>query len=270
MTKLLELTSDVVFKSFMMSDKTKDYKARLIHLITGLPEKELREAKYESIELPISNKKDKIYKTDIIVKIEKNIKNIEMNKEYYEGLITKNSSYYNKIRSEEFDKGMNYLEVKKVIQINIDNFTKYSGNKLIYKFMMKEVETNEIETEMIESYHINLPYLKKRCYNKDIELEKLCRLFVIEQKEAYNLKGDVIMEEALNELEKISKDDKIIGLYDKEKVEEKIMNTKIEGAKLEGIKETKKEIVKKMLLKKIPIEQIKELTGITDEEIKEI
>ena len=41
--KLLELTSDVVFKSFMMSEKTNPYKARLIHLITGIPESELHQ-----------------------------------------------------------------------------------------------------------------------------------------------------------------------------------------------------------------------------------
>ena len=54
--KLLELTSDVVFKSFMMSDKTKEYKARLIHLITGIPESELLSATYQSIELPVKKK----------------------------------------------------------------------------------------------------------------------------------------------------------------------------------------------------------------------
>lgn len=116
MTKLLELTSDVVFKSFMMSENTIDYKARLIHLITGLPEDDLKKAVYESIELPVSNKNDKVYKTDIIVRINKNIINIEMNKDYYEGIITKNTSYYNKIRSEEFDSGMNYLDVKKLFK----------------------------------------------------------------------------------------------------------------------------------------------------------
>ena len=59
--KILELTSDVVFKAFMMSENTKDYKARLISLITGIDEKLLKNAVYRSVEFPISNKKDKIY-----------------------------------------------------------------------------------------------------------------------------------------------------------------------------------------------------------------
>ena len=40
--KILELTSDVVFKSFMMDGDNKNYKAKIISGITGLPEKDLR------------------------------------------------------------------------------------------------------------------------------------------------------------------------------------------------------------------------------------
>lgn len=106
----------------MMSEATNGYKARLIHLITGIPEENLKKAIYESKELKVSNKKDKIYKTDIIVKVEGNILNIEMNGQKYKGLQNKNTSYYTKLESEQFDKGNNYLEFQKVIQINIDNF----------------------------------------------------------------------------------------------------------------------------------------------------
>ena len=82
------------------------------------------------------------------------------------------------------------------------------------------------------------------------------------------------MEEALNELEKLSQDEKIIGLYDKEKVEQKVINTRFEGAKLEGISEGKKEakleVAKRLLLKNTPIEEIMELTELTKEEIEKL
>ena len=42
-TRILELTNDIVFKAFMMSENTKEYKARLIHLIIGLNEKDLEQ-----------------------------------------------------------------------------------------------------------------------------------------------------------------------------------------------------------------------------------
>ena len=100
--QLLELTSDIVFKAFMMSDNTKHYKAKLISLITGIPEINLENATYESNELAVTNKNDKVYKTDIIVKVNRNIISIEMNRDYYEGLFIKNATYVNKLESEQF------------------------------------------------------------------------------------------------------------------------------------------------------------------------
>ena len=35
-TKLLELTNDVIFKSFMLDEETNNYKAELINYITGI------------------------------------------------------------------------------------------------------------------------------------------------------------------------------------------------------------------------------------------
>lgn len=136
--------------------------------------------------------------------------------------------------------------------------------------MMKEIDTNEIETESIESYHIDLPYLKKKCYNKNIEIERLCKIFVAKQEEIHNLRGEEIMDEAIEELEKISKDEKIIGLYDAEKVEEKIINTRLESAKIEGKKEKSYEVAKKLLSKNIPLDEIVEITELNKEEIEKL
>ena len=215
--KTLELTSDVVFKSFMMSEKTKEYKAKLISLITGLPEEELKTATYESNELRVGNKKEKIYKTDIIMKIKNSIISIEMNKDYYEALMKKNYSYISKIRGELLERGEGYNSLIKVFQINIDDYHRFKGNKLIYEFKMREKETGEELEEYMTIYHIDLKYLENKCYNKNSELEKLLRLFTEENIE--RLRGEGYMDEAINELEKISEDERIIGLYDKEKVE---------------------------------------------------
>ena len=269
--KLLELTSDVVFKSFMMSDKTKEYKARLIHLITGIPESELLSATYQSIELPIKHKKDKVLKTDIIVNVEKSIISLEMNKEYYDGLFVKNGTYLNHIESSQFERGDVYLDYKAIIQINFDNFQKYKGDKLIYEFMMREKETNEIETDLVKSYHINLSYLKNHCYNECNELEKLCILFQEDiEKYKREIKEDEIMEEAYETLENISSDEKIIGLYDAEKVEQKILNTRLKGAKQEGIEQGIIRVAKNLLSQNVDIDIIMKATALTKEEIEKL
>jgi len=277
--RLLELTSDTVFKAFMMSEKTKDYKARLIHLVTGIPEEDLKEAIYTSEEFPVNNKNNKTYKTDIIVRIDKHIINIEMNKNYYEGLTYKNTTYTNKIGSEKYERGENYLDIEQIIQINIDNFHKYKGNKLLYEFMMREKETGEIENNLIKSYHIDLSYLDNISYNNIDELEKTCLLFKELEEQIRNvLRGDKIMEEAYEELERISQDKNIIGLYDKEKVEQKIINTRILDAELrgkkigieEGINQSKLEIAKNLLNQDIAIDVIEKATSLSKEQIEKL
>jgi len=271
--RLLKLTSDVVFKAFMMSDKTKEYKARLIHLITGLDEKRLLEAEYVCKEFPVSNKNDKIYKSDIVVRVEKNILNIEMNASYYKGLFEKNNIYMNKIRGESFSKGEDYLEIEKVIQINIDNFSYYKGDKIIYKFEMREESTGELECKNIESYHVDLEKLRKKCYTNDErkELMKLLTMFIAkEESELEELRSEEYMNEAINELERISQDEDIIGLYDAEEVERKVRNTQIKSAKLEGKEEERLQIAKNLKNLNISIQDISKATRLNIEEIEKL
>ena len=256
--KILELTSDIVFKSFMLSEDTKEYTARLISLITKIPEKEiLKNAVFNNVELPVKNKIDKRYRTDIIITIVKNIINIEMNREYYDGLFSKNNAYISKLYSDQFDVGDSYTNISKIIGINIDNFSKFRGNKFVYKFLPMEIETKEIEEENRESYHLDLEYLRNKCYNNDklSELEKMCQIFIEDDFEHLeNLKkGDDVMTKAVNKLEEISKDDKIIGLYDAEAVDRKVWNSKIlyaekigtERGMEKGLKKGMKEGMKK-------------------------
>ena len=256
--KILELTSDIVFKSFMLSEDTKEYTARLISLITKIPENEiLKNAVFNNVELPVKNKSDKRYRTDIIITIVKNIINIEMNREYYDGLFSKNNAYISKLYSDQFDVGDSYTNISKIIGINIDNFSKFRGNKFVYKFLPMEIETKEIEEENRESYHLDLEYLRNKCYNNDklSELEKMCQIFIEEDFEHLeNLKkGDDVMTKAVNKLEEISKDDKIIGLYDAEAVDRKVWNSKIlyaekigtERGMEKGLKKGMKEGMKK-------------------------
>lgn len=249
-TKLLNLTSDVIFKNFFMNENTIEYTAEFINLITGIPKEEIiKKAVFENIELPIINKNSKRYKCDIIIGIAKQLINLEMNASYYEGIIEKNNSYLFRMLGDRFNKGENYIDGKKIIQINIDNYKKYKGDKLLYRFTIKEDETLELETENYESYHISLPYLKEKCYNKEklSRLEKLCEIFLFDDaKEAYKITGDDnVMKKAVRTLEELSQDENIVGLYDAEEVERKVWNTKLLYATKVGTEEGMKKGIKK-------------------------
>ena len=193
-TRLLDLTSDPVFKEFMLSEDTKEYTAKLINLITKIPKEEiLKHSVFNNVEIPIRNKKDKRYRTDIIITIMNNIINIEMNREYYEGLLSKNDAYKSRIYGDQFDIGDNYLEVKKIISINIDDFSRFKGNKFLYKFVTMEENTHEKLEDNSETYHLDLEYLRKKWYNKEelIELEKMCLIFIERDEDALEKLKDI-------------------------------------------------------------------------------
>ena len=294
-TKLLTLTSDVIFKNFFMNENTIEYTAEFINLITGIPKEEImKKAVFENIELPIINKNSKRYKCDIIIGIAKQLINLEMNASYYEGIIEKNNSYLFRMLGDRFNKGENYIDGKKIIQINIDNYKKYKGDKLLYRFTIKEDETLELETENYESYHISLPYLKEKCYNKEklSRLEKLCEIFLFEDvKEAYKITGDDnVMKKAVRTLEELSQDENIVGLYDAEEVERKVWNTKLlyatkvgtekgmkkgmkQGIK-KGIEQGKNEAqiqtAQKLIKMGLSKEQIVEATGLSIEQLNNL
>ena len=86
------------------------------------------------------------------------------------------------------------------------------------------------------------------------------------------------MEEAYETLENISNDEKIIGLYDAEKVEQKILNTRLKGAKQEGIEQGIEqgiqqrniEIAKLMIKENIDISIIQKIIKLTKEEIERL
>ena len=201
--KVLDIKKDLIVKSFMMSKNTNTYKARLIHLITGISEEDLMNATYQSLEHPVNKDKDKVYKTDIIATIDKQILSIEMNKKYYEDSLIKNSNYRSKLISESLNSGESYDNEKQVIQINFDNFHIYSGNKIIYKFKMLECDTLDEEYPNSSiSYHIDLVNLKS--YNKNDEIKELLEIFI--KDDTKGLGGSVAMDEAVNELERLSQD----------------------------------------------------------------
>ena len=145
---------------------------------------------------------------------------------------------------------------------------------------MREVDTNELENDLLESYHIDLTYLNRICYTEcKNELERFCFMFKDNIKDIEGeIKMDDIMDEAYEELERISSDKNIIGLYDKEKIEQKIINTRLLDAELKGKEEGKKEgiqqrnieIARNMLKKAININDIIEITGLAKDQIEEL
>jgi len=292
-TELLLCTYDCMFKSVMLDPDNVDYLVGYINMITKLPIDIIKKnIKIENIEHTIENKKDKKLKSDIIVSIGKLYINIEMNKDYYDGLFLKNSAYTHKISSSMYNVGDDFSSEFRIYQINFDNFTRFNGKKEIYKFIMKEEDTNEILDESYINYHVDLEYIYNTCYNKSVnklsKFERYCLMLMADTKEfASKVSGDdKVMNKVRDKIEVLSEDEKMIGLYDAEKIAEKVKNTQIKSARNEGIKEgiekgikqgiekgieqEKINIVTNMLNKSLDINLISEVTGLSIEQIKNL
>ena len=152
--KVIPATFDPVFKALLTSEECREYLADLIHIVTKIPKKDIVDnIVIKNSEHMNNNANEKRKISDLIVDVLNNRINLEMNKEYYEGLFSKNNAYQHKIASEQFLSGESYLEEKKIIQINFDMFTKFDERKII-KFMIMDTERHIIEDANYEKYPV--------------------------------------------------------------------------------------------------------------------
>ena len=277
--KVIPATFDPVFKALLTSEECREYLADLIHIVTKIPKKDIINNIVIKNSEHMNNKANEKRKiSDLIVDVLNNRINLEMNKEYYEGLFSKNNAYQHKIASEQFLSGESYLEEKKIIQINFDMFTKFDERKII-KFMIMDTERHIIEDANYEKYHVNLDLINKLYYNKN-ELSKEDReLLLLTMEDVRDIEkiveDDDTMKKAKEKLVDLSEDTELVGMYDKEIVERKVNNTKLlyaekvakeQGIK-EGIEQNKKDIVINMLKENIDIKFISKVTGMSEKEI---
>ena len=284
---------DIVFKSVLQAPRCRDYLIDLIHIITHISKEEMKKnLRIENSEHLVSHAKEKRKVSDMIVSIENNIINLEMNQEYYEGLLKKNEDYLFKLAAESIHVGESYSSQKKVIQINFDHFWKYD-HRTIINFRMRDDTGHYQETPgepIVESYHVNLAKIENKYYNKEemTREEKLLLLLAMDQLESIEeiSKGDYVMEEVKKKLVDLTEDANFIGLYDKEEADrrelydrtryaeklgrEKGLKEGHESGLKEGQKSEQLKIAKKMKDKGQSLEFIQEMTGLSMEEIEQL
>lgn len=85
-----------------------------------------------------------------------------------------------------------------------------------------------------------------------------------------NFKGDKIMDKLKNEALKLNNNDDFVKYLSDEDEERLLKNSFIEQGIEQGIEQNKISTAKKMLEKNIDIDSIKEITGLSLDEIKEL
>ena len=283
-------TFDPVFKEIFTSPDCHNFVCALISEITKLDLNYLKEnLKVINSNLPKSRAFEKTSITDVLLSVDGNILNIEMNNEYYKGLFEKNDMYQHTILSRTMKREDSYLNLKKVIQINIDNFSKFKKAISIFKLM--EIDTHEIENKDYIKYHIALPKIMEKYYNGDKlnYLEKLLCVIGAKSREELSKisKGDMVLMEASKKIEDLSLDELFSDLYDVEKDRIMAENAKqyrdeiaekrgmrrgmkkgMQQGMQQGIQQGIIETAKKMLKEKIDIDIVSRCTGLSKEKIE--
>lgn len=284
--KIIPMTNDRVFKSVLSSIEARDYLIDIISGITGLPKANLKkDMTFVDSEHRISSKNESKKISDLVVEVKDNVINLEMNNTYYKKLVDRNFEYIAKLKSNLI--GESYNKIRKVIQINFDNFNRYNDDRVVIKFEMRD-EKGIKEEVSLESYHVILPNVKEKYYNennKDDLIGKLV-IFVAERDEELQKLIDkhIELRPVGKKLVEISREEEARGIYDLEEHERRVRNSLIEDALedgwnrgkkegkeegiKEGIKENKLSVAKRMLEKNIDINVISECTGLSEKEIK--
>ena len=225
---------------------------------------------------------DKVGILDIRAKIEDKINcNIEMQIVDRKNIEKRILYYWSKLYSMNLKAGKDYENLEKVIVILITDY-EIDSLKEIQKYQTKwnireEEYQKVILTEVMEFYIIELPKYDK--YKEKSKNEKLNRwIKFIKEPGGMEMGEDKAIQKAKEVLEEISKDERERYLaelrekyiLDQKAIEDAGYDKGLKDGMIQGKKEEKKKIAKNLLKLNMSIEQIKEVTGLTEEEIKKL
>ena len=260
-------------------------------LISSIIQKEISDIKLDNntiLEKDLLD--DKVGILDIRAKIEDKINcDIEMQIVDRKNIEKRILYYWSKLYSLNLKSGKDYEELEKVIVILITDYEIDSLReikKYETKWNIREEEYQKvILTEVMEFYIIELPkYEKYKEKTKNNKLNKWIRF--IREPGGIEMGEDKAIEKAKQVLEEISKDKRERYLaelrekyiLDQKAIEDAGYDKGLRDGISQGINqgldqgrtEQKKKIAKNLLKLNMSIEQIKEVTGLTEEEIKKL
>ena len=273
------LCYDIVFKSVFTNQE--NLLAKMISDITGIDYELLKDnIILETNELPISKNNEKAKRCDFIIRMKNNnIINLELNRQSYTGLVVKNLAYLFQLFSTSFKRGEEYDENLVVMQINLNCFKtpNFEKIKALSKYYFQDNITNEIYTENIIIYELNVVKCHEIYYNEDVlEIPNYLKwgtlIYCNNPEDIPNItKGIMTKEERdliMDKLNNLTREDLFMSESDAIKWYEWEQNTIRSDCRKEGIEENKIETIKAMLENKIDLDLISKVTGKSIEEIK--
>ena len=263
---IIPLIYDRAFKSFANL-----YSKELVDFIINLCKLNMECNNYNLINNEITTfyKDDKLMVTDLVYKLNDNtFLNIELNTSKSKYLMYKNLLYIYKIILSNQYIGEKYKEIT-VIQVNFDlySFKDMDKVKNVIKVMNKDNLKEYLNTFTI--FHFELDKAWNNEYNVSEEGIRFLRMLSSESKilNKYLAGNNLFLKKVDDFMEEYSNNINNLLYYDKKELDDYIRESELNDSYNSGKFEEKNEIATKMLIKNKTIEEISDITGLTNEEI---
>ena len=273
------LMHDLLFKETFADPHNRRQLEFFLEQILGYETGYLHNKLDVSYESPIKKNKlkDKSIRGDIIIKFEDVVVNMEAFTNFNGSSIDKSIYYIMRIHASKLKVGEDYHELGKTIQINfVENAHLGLGDELVYDFHLACDAIPEVKL-LENSFCVKIVQIDKARelgYTNNI-LDKWLKFIAANGSSERDsvAKGDVLLMELNEWIKKYVADDETQEELNKWDIEI-ATNKGIELGKKEGLEqgkaEEKIEIAKKLLAKNSSIEEIMELTELSEKEIMQL
>ena len=207
-------TVDFCFKELMRNPKVRK---GFIAAVLGKNPEEIRNTTLVPTELRKESEDDKLGVLDVLVELEDETKmNMELQVSYFECWINRVLFYLSKIYSGQIREGEEYDRLHRCIHVGILDFIHFSQDKKCFrKLAFCDVETGEQYTDLMEMYVLELQKLPPEDLNEK-GIIRWMRFLGGKNREEFEdmAKKDEYIEEAYNELKKLSHDEQMRMEYE--------------------------------------------------------
>ena len=286
MRGLLDPKVDFVFKNIFGSPK---HPKILISFLNAAlkPKNKITDVEIKGTDLEKQFIDDKYSRLDVKATTNNNeIINIEIQLKNEYNMIQRSLYYLSKMYEEQLGEGEDYSKLNRTVCINILNFKYLKTEKFHSAYRLKELESNEELTDIIELHFIEIPKLSKDSDEKDMLMVWTEFLRDPESEKVRSLEMSIEeIREAKDELVRMSNDKEQREIYEmrakilKDKVsalneaERKGIEKGLEQGREEGKEEGERNKaieIAKNLLDVLNDETISLKTGLTIEKIKQL
>ena len=268
----LSVKRDIVFKRIFAHKGNEEFLTEFLSSLLNIKIKNIEIMHDIHLEKDIED--DKLGIIDVRAVINDNsIINIEIQLRNEFNIIERSTFYDSKLISDQLRKNDLYKDLKPVIVIcildyNFFPFEEYINDTVMVLNKHRKFDVNE----NMKYYYIELPKFRKSNYNRESIINQWLTFIDSENSKELDeiMKKNNTIKKANDELEYLEGDEAFKRKVELREKYERDLASALYNREEKGKLESKKEIAKKMIQKGMSLKEIEELTGLTEEELKNI